>query len=95
MRIVIATGGTLGLAEWIIDGTHILPAILLLLAMHVIIYDPDNVYLEILDILLLLHKLIHPAIPQSRPVVITVFAHVVRPYVRLHFSNLEKQNNRK
>ena len=23
-RIVIATGGTVGLAEWIIDGTHVL-----------------------------------------------------------------------
>ena len=38
--------------------------------------------------------MIHSANPKSRPVGIIVFAHVVRPYVRLHFSNLEKQNNR-
>ena len=39
--------------------------------------------------------MIHSANPKSRPVGITVFAHVVRPSVRPHFSNLEKQNNRK
>ena len=36
--------------------------------------------------------LIHSADPQSWPVVIIIFAHVVRPYVRIHFSNLAKQN---
>ena len=50
-------------------------------------------------ILLLQSILIHSANPKSRPVGIIVFAHVVcsslRPYVRPHFSNLEKQNNRK
>ena len=51
---------------------------------------------------LLIHKadhsharLIHSANPKSRPVRIIVFAHVVRPSIRPHFSNLEKQNNRK
>ena len=39
--------------------------------------------------------LIHSANPQSRPVVITVFAHAVRPSIRPHFSNLAKQCNRK
>ena len=34
--------------------------------------------------------LIHSANPKSRPVGIIVFAHVVRPSVRPHFSNLEK-----
>ena len=36
--------------------------------------------------------LIHEADPQSRPVVITIFTHVVRPYVPT-FQNLTKQNN--
>ena len=35
--------------------------------------------------------LIHSASPKSQPVGIIVFAHGVRP----HFSNLEKQNNKK
>ena len=35
-------------------------------------------------------KLIHSANPKSRPVGITVFAHVVRTSVRPHFSNLDK-----
>ena len=39
-------------------------------------------------------KLIHEADPQSRPVVLIVFAHVVRPYVRPsvrpHFSKQNK-----
>ena len=39
--------------------------------------------------------LIHSANPQSRLVGIIVFAYVVRPSVRPHFSNLAKQNNRK
>ena len=39
-------------------------------------------------------KLIHSANPKSRSVGIIFFAHAVRPYVRTHFSNLEKQNNR-
>ena len=46
--------------------------------------------------------LIHSADPQSRPVVIIIFAHVIRLFVRSsgrrvrpHFSNLAKQNNRK
>ena len=39
-------------------------------------------------------KLIHSANPKSWPVGIIVFAHVVYPSVRPHFSNLEKQNNR-
>ena len=39
--------------------------------------------------------LIHSANPKSGPVGVIVFAHVVRPYVRTHFLNLEKQNNRK
>ena len=34
--------------------------------------------------------LIHSADPQSRPVVIIVSAHVVRTYVRLHFSKSSK-----
>ena len=45
-----------------------------------------------------LHSLlIHSANPQSRPVGIIVFEHVVHTYVRVrpHFSNLAKQNNRK
>ena len=29
VRIVIATGGTVGLAEWIIDVTHVLPLLVL------------------------------------------------------------------
>ena len=40
-------------------------------------------------------ELIHSADPQSPPVVIIIFAHVVRPSVRPHFSNLAKQNNSK
>ena len=37
--------------------------------------------------------LIHSANPQSRPVVIIVFAHVVSPYVRpTTFQNIAKQN---
>ena len=39
--------------------------------------------------------LIHSDNPKSRLVWIIVFAHVVRPSVRPHYSNLEKQNNRK
>ena len=39
--------------------------------------------------------LIHSANPKSWPVGIIVFAHVVRPSVRPHISNLEKHNNRK
>ena len=39
--------------------------------------------------------LIHSTNPKSRLVGIVVFAHHVRPSVRPHFSNLEKQNNRK
>ena len=36
--------------------------------------------------------LIHSAYPQSRPIVIIVFAHVVRPYSYVHtFQNLAKQ----
>ena len=34
--------------------------------------------------------LIHSAAPQSRPVVIIVFTHVVRPYLRPHFSKSNK-----
>ena len=41
-----------------------------------------------------LTKLIHSANPQSRPVGIIVFAHVVRPSVPT-FQNLEKQNKAK
>ena len=41
---------------------------------------------------LTLIKLIHEANPQSRPVVIIVFAHVVSPSVRT-FQNIAKQNN--
>ena len=41
----------------------------------------------------ILSVLIHSTNPKSWPVGIIVFAHVVRPYV--HFSNLEKHNNRK
>ena len=36
-------------------------------------------------------KLIHSAYPQSRPVVIIIFAHVVRPFVRLSRSSKTKQ----
>ena len=39
--------------------------------------------------------LIHTANPKSWPVGIIFFAHVVRPSVRPHISNLEKQNHRK
>ena len=39
----------------------------------------------------LVYILIRSADPQSRPVVIIIFAHVVRP----HFSNLAKQNRKK
>ena len=39
--------------------------------------------------------LIHSANPKSRPVGIIVLAHVVRTYVRPHFSNVARQNNRK
>ena len=39
--------------------------------------------------------MIHSANPKSRPVGIIVFAPVVCPSVRPHFSNLEKQNFRK
>ena len=37
-----------------------------------------------------IHILIHSAVPQSRPVLISVFTHVVRTYVRLHFSKSTK-----
>ena len=40
-------------------------------------------------------KLIHSANPKSLSVGIIVFAHVVHPSVCPHFSNLEKQNDRK
>ena len=40
------------------------------------------------------HFLIHSANPKSQPVGIFVFAHVVRPYVRPHFSSLEKSNRK-
>ena len=36
-------------------------------------------------------NLIHSADPQSRPVVVIIFAHVVRPSVHPHFLNLTKQ----
>ena len=39
--------------------------------------------------------LIHLANPQPRPLVITVFAHVVRTYVRAHFSNLANKKQHK
>ena len=42
------------------------------------------------------YKLIHSDDPQSRPVGITVFSHVVRSYVRPSpLSNLTKQNKQK
>ena len=90
VRIVIATGGTLGLAEWIIDDTCLVFSISA--CVHTVQKQPHLnaavlfIVITVITMSIRARLLIHSANPQLRPVVIIVFAHVVRTYVLTYFS---------
>ena len=83
-KIMIAASGTVGLAEWIIDDACLVVHILSIWHIPSLQHKMSSA---------LSNKLIYSANPQLRPiVVIIVFTHVVRSYVRVrpHFSKSGK-----